>query len=223
MKTSKKVVAILAILAIVCVSAFAVEAETPVKKSNWSINAGTAYMVSHIGGSYNLGRWEFGGNLYSGFPNLAILGYMNELENRDAENPEDNASLLDYVKFSFQVAYAGNVNALYDVTKSDKFDVDLGFAISGLYTEILDFLGVKAGVISLDLAARLKWNLNEHSGIYVATELPLAGIMMSTQTDKDTGEVTNNAAPFAVLTPEYIQAALVLLIYTTRIGYVYSF
>lgn len=226
MKTSKKIIAILAILTIVCAAAFAVETEqtqVDIKNSGWSINAGTAYMVSHIGGAYNLGRWEFGGNLYSGFPNLAILGYMNELENRDAENPEDNASLWDYIKFSFQLAYAGNISALYDVTKSDKFDVDLGFALSGLYTDVLKDLGIRGGIVSIDLAARLKWNLNKNSGIYVATELPLAGIVMANQTNKDTNETTTSVVPFAVMTPEYFSAALVLLIYTTRIGYVYSF
>lgn len=126
MKNQRKVIAILAILAVVCISAFAVDAkQTPAntKDSGWSINAGTAYGVSHIGASYNLGRWEFGGNLYSGFPNILILSYLNATE-------EDRPDFLDALKLSFSLAYAGNVSALYDVTKGDKFDVDLGFALS---------------------------------------------------------------------------------------------
>lgn len=219
MKTSKKVVAILAILAIVCVSAFAVDAkQTPAnaKDSGWSINAGTAYGVSHIGASYNLGRWEFGGNLYSGFPNILILSYLNTTE-------EDRPDFLDALKLSFSLAYAGNVSALYDVTKGDKFDVDLGFALSGLYSELFKESGLKGGIISLDLAARFKYNLNRQSGIYVATELPLAGIALTNQKDSESGETTNEVVPFAVLTPEFFSASLVLLLYTTRIGYVYSF
>lgn len=219
MKNPKKVIAILAILAVVCISAFAVDAkQTPAnaKDSGWSINAGTAYGVSHIGASYNLGRWEFGGNLYSGFPNILILSYLNTTE-------EDRPDFLDALKLSFSLAYAGNVSALYDVTKGDKFDVDLGFALSGLYTELFKELGLKGGIISLDLAARFKYNLNRQSGIYVATELPLAGIVLTNQKDSESGETTNEVVPFAVLTPEFFSASLVLLLYTTRIGYVYSF
>lgn len=219
MKNQRKVIAILAILAVVCISAFAVDAkQTPAnaKDSGWSINAGTAYGVSHIGASYNLGRWEFGGNLYSGFPNILILSYLNTTE-------EDRPDFLDALKLSFSLAYAGNVSALYDVTKGDKFDVDLGFALSGLYTELFKELGLKGGIISLDLAARFKYNLNRQSGIYVATELPLAGIVLTNQKDSESGETTNEVVPFAVLTPEFFSASLVLLLYTTRIGYVYSF
>lgn len=219
MKNPKKVIAILAILAVVCISAFAVDAkQTPAnaKDSGWSINAGTAYGVSHIGASYNLGRWEFGGNLYSGFPNILILSYLNTSE-------EDRPDFLDALKLSFSLAYAGNVSALYDVTKGDKFDVDLGFALSGLYTELFKELGLKGGIISLDLAAKFKYNLNRKSGIYVATELPLAGIVLTNQKDSESGETTNEVVPFAVLTPEFFSASLVLLLYTTRIGYVYSF
>lgn len=219
MKNPKKVIAILAILAVVCISAFAVDAkQTPAnaKDSGWSINAGTAYGVSHIGASYNLGRWEFGGNLYSGFPNILILSYLNTTE-------EDRPDFLDALKLSFSLAYAGNVSALYDVTKGDKFDVDLGFALSGLYTELFKELRLKGGIISLDLAARFKYNLNRQSGIYVATELPLAGIVLTNQKDSESGETTKEVVPFAVLTPEFFSASLALLLYTTRIGYVYSF
>ncbi len=206
MKNPKKVIAILAILAVVCISAFAVDAkQTPAnaKDSGWSINAGTAYVVSHIGASYNLGRWEFGGNLYSGFPNILILSYLNTTE-------EDRPDFLDALKLSFSLAYAGNVSALYDVTKGDKFDVDLGFALSGLYTELFKELGLKGGIISLDLAARFKYNLNRKSGIYVATELPLAGIVLTNQKDSESGETTNEVVPFAVLTPEFFSASLFL-------------
>ena len=220
MKNSKRLIAIIAIVAIVCVAAFAVDAEqtqTNTKNSGWSINAGTSYGVSHIGGSYNLGRWEFGGNLFSGFPNLAIISYINAIED-GSEAP----ALSEALQLCF-LAYAGNISAMYEVTKGDKFDIDLGFALSGLYSDALKDLGVLGGVVSIDVAARMKWNLNEHSGIYAATELPLAGILMANQKDTETNEVTNSVVPFAVLTPEFIPAALMLMLYTTRIGYVYSF
>ena len=195
MKTTKKTIAILAILAIVCCSAFATETQTTAERSGWSVNAGTAYIVSHIGASYSLGRWEFGGNLYSGFPNIPII------------------------------AYAGNVNALYDVTRSDNVDVDLGLAVSGLYSnlEAIGLSGAKLGIVALDLGARLRFNVGNHSGIYLATEVPLAGVLFANSKNSTTGESTTEATFFAPLTESYLQAVLTLVLYTTRIGYTYSF
>lgn len=218
MKTSKKTIAILAILAIVCCGgAFATETQTTAERSGWSVNAGTAMFDSHIGAAYSLGRWEFSANLYSGFPNLAIIGYVNR-------NQDSTETFLDYVKQSFTLAYAANVGAMYDVTKGDKFDLDLGFTISGIYTgafkELNNFRG---GVVALDLVSRIKFNFNDRNGIYIATELPLAGVLMATQKNSETGETTFSAAPFAVMTENYLQAALILAAYTTRIGYTYSF
>lgn len=218
MKTTKKTIAILAILAIVCCGgAFATETQTTAERSGWSVNAGTAMFDSHIGAAYSLGRWEFSANLYSGFPNLAIIGYVNR-------NQDSTETFLDYVKQSFTLAYAANVGAMYDVTKGDKFDLDLGFTISGIYTgafkELNNFRG---GVVALDLVSRIKFNFNDRNGIYIATELPLAGVLMATQKNSETGETTFSAAPFAVMTENYLQAALILAAYTTRIGYTYSF
>lgn len=218
MKTTKKTIAILAILAIVCCGgAFATETQTTTERSGWSVNAGTAMFDSHIGAAYSLGRWEFSANLYSGFPNLAIIGYVNR-------NQDSTETFLDYVKQSFTLAYAANVGAMYDVTKGDKFDLDLGFTISGIYTgafkELNNFRG---GVVALDLVSRIKFNFNDRNGIYIATELPLAGVLMATQKNSETGETTFSAAPFAVMTENYLQAALILAAYTTRIGYTYSF
>lgn len=218
MKTTKKTIAILAILAIVCCGgAFATETQTTAERSGWSVNAGTAMFDSHIGAAYSLGRWEFSANLYSGFPNLAIIGYVNR-------NQDSTETFLDYVKQSFTLAYAANVGAMYDVTKGDKFDLDLGFTISGIYTgafkELNNFRG---GVVALDLVSRIKFNFNDRNGIYIATELPLAGVLMTTQKNSETGETTFSAAPFAVMTENYLQAALILAAYTTRIGYTYSF
>ena len=217
MKTTKKTIAILAILAIVCCSAFATETQPTAERSGWSVNAGTAMFDSHIGAAYSLGRWEFSANLYSGFPNLAIIGYVNR-------NQDSTETFLDYVKQSFTLAYAANIGAMYDVTKGDKFDLDLGFTISGIYTgafkELNNFRG---GVVALDLVSRIKFNFNDRNGIYIATELPLAGVLMATQKNSETGETTFSAAPFAVMTENYLQAALILAAYTTRIGYTYSF
>jgi len=210
MKSSKKSIAIIAILAIVCFAAFAAQMEeTTEKNSGWSVNAGTSYMVSHLGGAYNLGRWEFGVNLYTGFPNLAIIGYANDSE---------NSSFADLVKESFKIAYAGSIGALYDITKGDKFDVDLGLAVSGLYSGYL----FKLGVVSFDFAARIKYNPSKHSGIYIATEIPLAGVLLMQQ-DSESGETTTSAVPIIALSQEFLPVIPVFMLYTTRIGYVYSF
>lgn len=215
MKTTKKTIAILAILAIVCCSAFATETQTTAERSGWSVNAGTAYIVSHIGASYSLGRWEFGGNLYSGFPNIPIIAYAN-----GASEP-----FFEIAKQALTVAYAGNINALYDVTRSDNVDVDLGLAVSGLYSnlEAIGLSGAKLGIVALDLGARLRFNVGNHSGIYLATEVPLAGVLFANSKNSTTEESTTEATFFAPLTESYLQAVLTLVLYTTRIGYTYSF
>lgn len=219
MRVSKKIVAILALLAIVCVFAFAsdAEVESPKKDTGWSINAGTAYLTSHIGASYNMGRWEFGANLYSGFPNIAILSYLNTGDSADGDKP----SIGECVKLSLKLAYAGSIFAMYDLTKGDKLDIDVGLAVSGLYSDISSLLELDSNLnlafISLDLVSRVRFNFNEHHGIYFTSELPVGGLFLASS-DEDKA-----VAPFAVLTPEFLPAALTLMMYTTKIGYVYSF
>lgn len=199
---------------VICFTAFAgVE-------SKLNVYGGTSYMVSHIGASYNLGQWEFGGTLYSAFPNVGIINYVNEMKSYDPSGTAEKPNLLKMLGQSFSLGYAGNLSATYDVLKSDKVDLDLGFSIAGMYTEFLKDLGVQLGVVSADVTMKLQFNFAKHSGIYVATELPIAGVLITRQTAE---EVETNAKFFTVAMDGYLTAALSLVAYTTRVGYVYRF
>ncbi len=212
----KKLLVTLLVL-VLCFTAFAgVE-------SKLNVYGGTSYMVSHVGASYNLGQWEFGGTLYSAFPNVGIIGYVNEMKNYDPSGTAEKPNLLKLLGESFTLGYAANVSASYDVIPSASVDLNLGLSLSGMYTEFLkDLLGVKFGIVSADVTMKLQFNFSKHNGIYVATELPLAGVLISQQTTEESG-TTVGANFFTVAMEGYPQAALSLVIYTTRVGYVYRF
>ena len=188
-------------------------------ESKLNVYGGTSYMVSHIGASYNLNQWEFGGMLCSAFPNMGIIGYFGD---KDSEEPS-YPNIFGYLGQSFKVGYAGTISATYDVIGSKSVDLDLGLSIAGMYSEALEDLGIKGGVVSADVAFRLGFNFGKHSGIYVATEVPLAGVLFLNQKDGDTGEVTNTAQFFTVTMDGYLSAVVMLMAYTSRIGYIYRF
>ena len=210
MSTAKK---LLVILMVLCVgfTAFAEES-----KSNLNVFGGTSLYVSHIGASYSVEDWEFGGMLCSAFPNVGLISYLSATE-------EENPNLLNYLGESFKLGYAGTIYASYDLIESEAVDFDLGLSIAGMYSEALEDLGIKGGVVSADVAFRLGFNFGKHSGIYVATEVPLAGVLFLNQKDGDTGEVTNTAQFFTVTMDGYLSAVVMLMAYTSRIGYIYRF
>ena len=210
MSTKKKLVVALLVL-FVAFSAFAEESQ-----SNLNVFGGTSVFVSHVGASYSLGDWEFGGMFCSAFPNVGFISYFNATE---GENP----NLLECLGESFKLGYAGTIYASYDLIKSEKLDFDLGFSIAGLYSEFLEDLGLDArfGIVSADVTTKLQFNFGKHSGIYFASELPLAGALIINETTD--GEETNEASFFTVAMDGYLTAALALVAYTARVGYVYRF
>ncbi len=199
---------------VLCFSAFAgVE-------SKLNVYGGTSYLVSHVGASYNLGQFDFGGTLYSAFPNVGIIGYFND---KDAEDPT-YSNIFGYLGDCFKVGYAGTLSATYDLIKSEKVDFDLGLSIAGMYSELFkDLLGAKFGIVSADVAMKLQFNFGKHSGLYLATEVPLAGVLIANQKDSSTGEITTSANFFTVTLEGYASAVLALMAYTSRVGYIYRF
>ncbi len=208
----KKFMVTLLVLALCCTAFAGVE-------SKLNVYGGTSYLVSHIGASYNLNQWEFGGTLYSAFPNMGIIGYLSD---KDSEEPS-YPNIFGYLGQSFKVGYAGTVSATYDVIKSKNVDFDLGFSIAGMYSDAFKGLGLQGGIVSADAALKLQFNFGKHSGLYVATEVPLAGVLFLKQTDNDTGEVTNSAQFFTVTLDGYFSAVAMLMAYTSRVGYIYRF
>ena len=216
MYKGKRILMVFVVL-FVCIAVFATESESNVKKTerknNWNIYGGTSYLVSHIGASYNVNQWEFGGTLYSGFPNIGIIGYLSS-------EGEEKPNLMELLGSSFKLIYAGNVSALYNLTKSDQLDFSVGLSLSGFYPNLKEILGesFQLGIVSLDIATKIQFNFENHSGIYISSELPIAGVIFSNQTEEDSKPIF-----FTVSNSDYLGAVITLVAYTTRIGYVYRF
>lgn len=191
--------------------------------SGWGVYGGSSYLVSHIGASYDLGRIEFSGTLYSGFPNVAVIGYISDVVDYN-KNPEERAkpNFLDYLLPSFRLAYLGNISAMYDLTKSDSFDLFIGASLSGAYSNLGALFEssekFNIGIIALDAVSKVQFNFAGQSGIYIASELPLCGVIFTPGEDKKTN--VNFITPGL---DGYFSAAFVLLCYTLRVGYVYRF
>ncbi len=220
---SKKILAVLAVL-FICVAVFAtseVSSNEDAKGSPWSVYGGTSYLVSHIGASYDIGRLELSGTLYSGFPNIAIINYAEEMKKynsmeEEAKKEASKPNFMEYLGQSFKMAYMGNVSAMYDLTKGDKFDILVGASVSGAYVDSL-----KLGAVALDAVAKVQFNFAKHSGIYIATELPLAGVLFKSNTDAENAKKTETH--FFIVGKDVYTLALYLSLYTARVGYVYSF
>lgn len=230
---SKKILAVLAVL-FICVAVFAtseVSSNEDAKGSPWSVYGGTSYLVSHIGASYDIGRLELSGTLYSGFPNIAIICYSGEMKDYNSKTDEEKKTaekpkFIDYIGPAFKLALLGNVSAMYDLTEGDKFDILVGASVSGAYSNLGEILEssekLNIGVVALDAVAKVQFNFAKHSGIYIATELPLAGVLFAPNTDTESSQKTS-VSFFTIGLDGYLGAALTLLAYTTRVGYVYSF
>lgn len=217
---NKKITALLIVL-LLSIALFA--SSTDESKGDWNIYAGSSYLVSHIGASYDFGRLEVGGTLYSGFPNIAIIGYAADMSDYK-KNPEEKTkpNFVDYLLPAFRLAYMGNIGVMYDLTKSETFDFLIGASLSGAYSNLGAVLGstekFNIGIIALDVVSKVQFNFTRHSGIYIATELPLCGVAFTP------GEENKTNVNF--ITPGlegYLSAAFVLLLYTARVGYVYRF
>lgn len=226
----KKILAFLVLLLVsVAVFAFADSDAVENKEQKWGVYGGTSYLVSHVGASYNMGRLEFSGTLYSGFPNIAIIGYTEGMKTYNNLTPEekktaDKPKFSDYMLSAFQLAYMGNVSALFDLTGGEVFHFLIGASLSGAYSNLGALLStstkINIGVVALDAVMKIQFNFAKHSGIYIASELPLGGILFTPNSD-DSSKTA--AVPFTLGLDGYLTAAATLLVYTTRVGYVYRF
>lgn len=188
--------------------------ESP-EESHWRAYVGTSYLVSHLGTSYAFNRMEVGATLYSGFPNLALISYLDDLDKyKNGEEGAVKPEFADYILPSFTLAFLGSVSLLCDVTpRNDIFDVFTGGSISFAYVPLF-----KGAVFSLDLVVRLQLNFGGHSGVYIATEAPLAGFLIVSSTEG------NTVSPFvAIANADFLAASVALAAYTTRAGYIFRF
>lgn len=183
--------------------------------SQWNLHTGSSIYVSQIGVSRDVGDWEFGLNLDSGFPNLVIYSMLQE----PGEGISRGEQFWQALKGSLTLAYAGDIYAKFDVVRSSAIDLDLSAGIAGLYVNLAS-LGTIAGGFA-ELGLRLGWNFNEHNGIYLETNVPLYALIVTK--DKSTGDRTLNHV-FLFAGDDGIGTLLMITgLFCTRIGYRYSF
>ena len=183
--------------------------------SQWNLHTGSSIYVSQLGVSRDVGQWEFGLNLDSGFPNLVVYSMLQE----PGEGVSRGEQFWEALKGSLTLAYAGDIYAKFDILRSSALDLDLSAGIAGLYVN-LDALGTITGGFA-ELGLRLGWNFNAHSGIYLETNVPLYALIVTK--DKSTGDKTLNHV-FLFAGDDGVGTLLMITgLFCTRIGYRHSF
>lgn len=163
----KKFVCIILLILIVFSSTLFASEEK--EKIGLNLSAGFGVYVSHVGLTYDVGRWEFGGNLDTGFPNLFIVGMVSGFsDNKDASEPK---SAWDIISSSFSSsfsAFGGDITAKYDLIKNWRNDLDLGLGFAGIAVPI-----AKTYVGFIELCARYTFKFNQNWGMYIDANLPV--------------------------------------------------
>lgn len=143
-----------------CVLLFisAISAEDVVKPKENHIGVSTGVFSSRIEYGRDISRWEIGGGIESGFPNLFIEATIS--------NPE---SALDNLKDSFTLFQAFEVFGTFDVIPSVRHDLDLGVSISGLHMNLLDNNVLGAILYG---KARYAFNFSRGGRIFIEAKVP---------------------------------------------------
>lgn len=151
----KKVV-ILAFCVLICISSIIAD-ETPVEKKN-HISLSTGVFMSEIAYSRDMGRFEVGGGINSGFPNLFIIATISDPEN-----------VLFNLKESFTTAAKAEVYGSFDIIPSERHDLDIGIGIEALYLNIFenDIMG-----IFLNGKLRYSYNFKNNGRLFLGISVP---------------------------------------------------
>ena len=103
---------------------FAEDVVTP-KKNHIALSTGI--FTTKIEYTRDISRWEIGGGIESGFPNLFIEAMVS--------NPDN---VLKNLKDSITLFAAVNTYGSFDLITSEKHDLDLGINVQGLYLNLFE-------------------------------------------------------------------------------------
>ncbi len=181
----------------------------------WNLHLGSAIYVSQLGVSRDVGQWEFGLNIDSGFPNLVIFSMAEEPD----EGMTKAQQFWQAVKGSLTLAYGGDIYAKFDVIPSDTIDLDLSVGVAGIYAHLAGLAKIAAGFAEVGL--RFTWNISEHSGIYFESNAPLYTLLVTK--DSSTGETEVNGT-FVFSGDDGLATLFTITgLFCTRVGYRISF
>lgn len=166
-----------------------------------SFSIGTGPFVSNLGIGRDLGQFEVGGNIYTGFPNLFIWTTI--------DNPEN---VWENLKGSLTLAAGGDIYGRYDLFRSLRHDLDIGPGIAFAYLNVLDNNVVSA---FLELSSRYTFNFSNGGGIFLEANLPIATYMVNLSAEG------GPSGSFSLLFGEGVLSLTAL--FCTRVGYIQRF
>ena len=174
-------------------------AEDIAKPKENHISISTGIFTTKIEYGRDISRWEIGGGIESGFPNLFIGATIS--------NPSD---ILNNLKDSFTLCAAANLYGSFDLIPSDKHDLDLGINIQELYLNLFE-----NNVLGSILYGKIRYAFNFSKGgrIFIETQIPT--VLYSFNFD-------NNEGSFSYITSGEGLLPLVGL-FGTKIGYAFAF
>ena len=163
------------------------------------ISISTGIFTTKIEYGRDISRWEIGGGIESGFPNLFIGATIS--------NPSD---ILNNLKDSFTLCAAANLYGSFDLIPSDKHDLDLGINIQELYLNLFE-----NDVLSSILYGKVRYAFNFSKGGRIFMEAQIPTVLYSFNFD-------NNEGSFSYITSGEGLLPLVGL-FGTKIGYAFAF
>ena len=187
----------LAFCVLLFVSGLVAEDVTNPKENHISIS--TSIFTTKIEYGRDISRWEIGGGIESGFPNLFIGATIS--------NPSD---ILNNLKDSFTLCAAANLYGSFDLIPSDKHDLDLGINIQELYLNLFE-----NDVLSSILYGKVRYAFNFSKGGRIFIEAQIPTVLYSFNFD-------NNEGSFSYITSGEGLLPLVGL-FGTKIGYAFAF
>ena len=133
-------------------------AEDIAKPKENHISISTGIFTTKIEYGKDISRWEIGGGIESGFPNLFIEATIS--------NPEN---VLKNLIDSFTLFSAVNVYGSFDIIPSPKHDLDLGINLQGLSLNLFD-----SNVLGAILYGKVRYAYNFSKGgrLFVEASIP---------------------------------------------------
>lgn len=215
----KKILCLLFVLLFAVTSVFAAD--------GLSLFGGTSLYLSHIGASYREGQFEFGASYYTTFPNLAIMSIVEQAQDH-AGDPANIAPVTPSFVGSalWESLILGGIVSIdtsVDVIPSKTFDLNLGLSGCAVIAPAV-FGDDPLTILAMCATLKTGWNFNDHSGIYLGTQFPLAALVIGF--DEVDGK-RNLDYNFCSIIPydddSFLFIGYVLSIYTAKIGYIYHF
>ena len=169
--------------------------------SKTHVSYGSGIFLSRIGVERDFGRWEVGGGIDSGFPNLFIGALISDADDDPLKLLVDSLTLF----------YGGTISATFDCIPSQKHDLDIGLSLQPSYTELF---GNSLVIVLLNTKLRYAYNADNGMRFFIETNVPTVNYSKNFSND-DKGSFG-----FSLIEEGALTSAL---IFGSKIGVAFSF